>query len=62
MRIIDGIYWGINLEFKLQDMWIGLYWKNSREDIDIWLCLIPCFPIHYWSGRERLEKGKGGRK
>lgn len=45
-----GICWGISLEFKLQDMWIGVYWENNYEDIDIWLCLIPCFNIHYWSG------------
>ncbi|MHA2092276.1 MAG: hypothetical protein ACW98K_15615 [Candidatus Kariarchaeaceae archaeon] len=51
----DGWYWGICLEFKLQDMWIGMFWKcDGSTEIDIWICLIPCFPIHYWSGRESL--------
>ncbi len=50
----NGICWGISLEFKLQDMWIGVYWENNYEDIEIWLCLIPCFNIHYWSGREDI--------
>jgi hypothetical protein len=50
----DGWNWGIRLEFKIQDLWIGLFWKNGKEDIDIWLCIIPCFPIHYWSGREEI--------
>lgn len=43
---IDFETWSIGLEFKLQDVWVGFYWENSYEDFDIWLCLIPCFPIH----------------
>jgi len=57
MKIIfkySGINWGVCIEFKLEDMWIGLFWKHKYREIDIWLCLIPCFPIHYWSGREKL--------
>ena len=42
--------WGIKLEFKLQDFWSGVFWKNQKDLIDIWICLVPCFPIHYWSG------------
>ena len=49
----NGINWGIDLEFKLQDFWVGVFWKNRKEDIDIWICIIPCLPIHYWSGREK---------
>ncbi len=38
----------ITLEFKLEDLWIGAYW---RKDIvyklyHLWICIIPCFPIH----------------
>lgn len=45
----------IKVEYKLQDMWIGLFWKTEycKTDggdkpfvTDIWICLIPCFPIH----------------
>lgn len=73
----------IRLEFKLQDMWIGAYWKKELEigfrdmtwigisdgrktfeniavtkdgklyyDIirrwyqHIWICVVPCLPIH----------------
>ena len=50
----DGIWWGIRLEFKLQDFWMGVFWKNNPRDIDIWICIIPCFPIHYWSGRDEI--------
>jgi len=38
----------LSIEFKLEDMWIGAYW---RHDIvyglrHLWICLIPCIPIH----------------
>jgi len=81
----------IKLEFKLQDMWIGLFWetillmddvkmsginsdnlfivdeKNSKfsEKIDLWICLIPCFPIHItWRTKSRKDFnfGNGKRK
>ncbi len=52
MRILlqtPTIGWFIRLEWVPQDFWIGLYWKNTECRIDIWICLIPCFPIHYAS-------------
>jgi len=46
----------INLGFKLQDLWIGIFWKTDVSyDFNppgaflvtwIWICIIPCFPIH----------------
>lgn len=38
--------WSIALEFKPQDLWVGLFWKASSRRVDAWLCLIPCVPIH----------------
>jgi hypothetical protein len=47
------------LEYKAADLWIGIYWdkKPIREtqgdgfieqahDLNIWICLVPMFPIH----------------
>ena len=38
------------LEFKLPDLWIGLFWKTTHhgilQAIDVWICVIPCFPLH----------------
>ena len=47
------------LEFKLQDMWIGLFWKTTVKEycwngvdqidskvIDVWVCIVPCLPLH----------------
>lgn len=45
----------IQLEFKLQDFWVGAYWKKETYShpkkrnmtrLDVWVCLIPCLPIH----------------
>jgi hypothetical protein len=37
-------YW--RLEFKLQDFWVGAFWKRIGNCLDLWICLIPCFPLH----------------
>jgi len=45
----------INFEYKLQDLWIGLYWQHTNAKLvdgdkpmftEIWICFIPCFPLH----------------
>jgi len=41
-------HWNFSIEFKLADMWIGGFW--AKDDIgrtDIWVCLLPCLPIHF---------------
>lgn len=66
--------WKITLEFKLEDLWVGAFWKSlwsmgyeivypectkrfpsshpdrdyyaERTAFDLWVCLVPCFPIH----------------
>lgn len=37
----------ISLEWKLQDFWIGAFWKRGYEQFDLWICIIPCLPIHF---------------
>jgi hypothetical protein len=42
--------WFARFEFKLEDFWIGAFWKWSggmgMEYLDIWICLLPCVPLH----------------
>ena len=38
--------WRITVEWKLADLWIGVFWKRSDYALDIWACLVPCLPIH----------------
>ncbi len=57
----DEWLWRVKLEWKLADMWVGIFWKTSNDVIpqgaptyalpvydrlDVWVCLIPCVPIH----------------
>jgi hypothetical protein len=53
---------GVRIEFKLADMWVGVFWKRTTETsvevaggeaqimtrprIDVWICLLPCVPLH----------------
>lgn len=33
----------VRLEFKLQDLWVGAYWRPGH----LWVCLLPCLPLHF---------------
>jgi hypothetical protein len=36
----------IRVERKWEDAWIGVFWKRQPDRCDIWICIVPCFPIH----------------
>ena len=38
----------ISLEYEPHDVWIGVYWRYAPAYLlwHIYVCLIPCFPIH----------------
>jgi hypothetical protein len=51
----------VKLEFKLEDFWVGAFWKKELVVVkdpsyywldgvgtqyDLWVCIVPCFPIH----------------
>ncbi len=44
------------IEFKPQDCWVGAFWKSSGHLVDVWVCVIPMVPIHFWF----LRRWKGG--
>lgn len=45
--------WNLQLEFKPQDAWIGAFWKRDGNCLDVWVCLLPCVPLHFscWGRR-----------
>ncbi len=55
----------LRFEAKRQDCWVGVYWKTSTQAgaaerrLDIWICLLPCLPIHVirWSPRKGRVSG-----
>lgn len=42
----------VRFEWKLADMWVGLYWSRERlADMSdhlfhVWVCFLPCIPLH----------------
>lgn len=41
----------LTLEWKVEDFWVGAFWKLERRmsalQFDLWICLLPCLPIHF---------------
>lgn len=53
----------VKLEFKLQDFWMGIFWKTTIniygfKHLDVWICILPTLPIHIHCiiGREKTRK------
>lgn len=36
----------VRVERKWEDAWMGAFWRRGPRTLDVWVCLIPCFPIH----------------
>lgn len=49
--------WGWSFECVLRDCWVGVFWKwelgEYLEVLHIWVCLLPCLPIHLVRAREK---------
>jgi hypothetical protein len=47
----------IRLEWVPRDLWVGCFWKTTdyswETQIDLWICLLPCLPIHITWARDR---------
>lgn len=37
----------VKIEFKPQDLWIGAFWQRRATIQHLWICIIPCLPIHF---------------
>lgn len=42
-------------EWKVEDCWIGAFWRVEGTCTDLWICLVPCIPLHvsWWPTKER---------
>lgn len=37
------------LEFKVEDLWLGAFWAEKEDGTHLWLCGVPCLPLHvFW--------------
>lgn len=40
--------WFCRLEWKPQDLWVGVFWKRDYPwQLDVWVCIVPMVPIHF---------------
>lgn len=44
----------VQLEFKVQDCWVGAFWKREEGIQHLWVCVIPMFPVHIIWPAEKL--------
>lgn len=43
----------IRLKWERRDLWVGIYWTTDIDTAHVYICLVPCLPIHIsW---ERIE-------
>lgn len=49
--------WRWRIEAKSADLWVGLYHQRTDDVIDVWLCLLPCLPLHLRRGAPRTRAG-----
>jgi hypothetical protein len=45
-ELATDFQWRAGFEFKLQDLWIGAFWKRIGNCVDLWICFLPCLPLH----------------
>ena len=54
------------IEFEPRDLWIGVYWNyhtiGTLKHLDIYICIIPIFPIHITVIQAQLLHFKRGPK
>lgn len=56
LRLGKKCRWQLSLEWKLQDLWLGVYWcwktvyhgtaGVRTSELHIYVCLVPCVPLH----------------
>lgn len=37
----------VGIERKIEDLWVGAFWKGDRDEREVWVCLVPCLPIRF---------------
>lgn len=65
--------WWVELHFEKRDCWIGLYfdWKAAcygtaagvvTSELHLYLCLLPCLPLHVVLGMVTPQPADGGEE
>ena len=50
----------VTIEFILNDLWVGAYWRRDKVYglFHLYICLVPCIPIHITFDRVYHEAKK----
>jgi hypothetical protein len=47
---------GVRIEWQAAECWVGVRWAHCADSpwrrTDVWICLLPCVPIHLWWNQE----------
>lgn len=58
-RNIRRGFWTLDWEVKLPDCWVGAFWRTFRDEavweLDVWVCFVPCLPLHFYLVRRHAE-------
>lgn len=36
----------LSFEFKLADLWLGAFYARKGDTLHVWVCILPCLPLH----------------
>ena len=51
MKILLGRRWSrgaVFLKWEPKDMWLGVYWTRNGLARHVYICILPCLPLHIW--------------
>lgn len=44
----------VSISFEPRDLWIGLFWDHRHGVTQLFITIIPCFPLRLAWGKEKL--------
>lgn len=56
-RIWNGERCKVQFQWDPRDLWIGAFWRRSDLCLHIFVCFLPCVPLHVTlTTRKRIKK------
>lgn len=46
--LMKGVWVHISLHYQPRDLWRGVYWKEYPAAIDVFVCILPMFPLEIY--------------
>lgn len=45
-RIVDRPTLKVQFQWELRDLWVGLFWRKTQIALHLYVCIVPCVPLH----------------